>query len=62
MAARNYALLAAAIFAVIAVLQLSRAVLGAPITVGAMSIPLWPSWIAFLACAILAWLGFNASR
>jgi hypothetical protein len=62
MTARNYALLAAAIFAVIGVLQLSRAVIGAPITAGSISIPIWPSWVAFLACAILAWLGYNASR
>jgi hypothetical protein len=66
MTVRSYALLAAAIFAVIAVLQLARALLGYPITVqtasGAMSVPVWPSWLAFVACALLAWLGFNASR
>jgi hypothetical protein len=62
MTARNYALLAAAIFAVVAVLQLSRAVLGMPITIGTMSIPVWASWLAFVVAGLLAWLGYNASR
>jgi hypothetical protein len=66
MTMRSYTLLAAVIFAVIAVLQLMRAVLGWPITVvtawGPMSMPVWPNWIAFAAFAFLAWLGFTASR
>ena len=63
MTARNYALLAAALFAVIAVLQLGRAILGLSIVVGeAVSVPLWASWMAGIGCAILAWLGFRASR
>jgi len=48
-----------------AVLQLIRAVSGAPVTIGTtISIPLWASWVA-VACvvaAILAWSGFAASR
>ena len=60
-----YTRLAASIFAIIAVLQMSRAVLEWPITVemagaGPMSLPIWPSWIAFAVLALLAWLGFTA--
>jgi hypothetical protein len=66
MSTLTYTRLAASIFAIIAVLQLVRAVLGWPITVemggGPMSLPIWPSWIAFVALAILAWLGFSARR
>ena len=63
MTAKNYARLAALIFAIVAVLQLARALSGLPVTVGATtSIPLWASWIACIVTAGLAWLGFNASR
>jgi hypothetical protein len=63
MTAKNFSLLAAAIFAIVAVLQLVRAVSGAPVTIGTtISIPLWASWIACIVAAALTWLGFNASR
>jgi hypothetical protein len=63
MTAKNFSLLAALIFAVVAVLQLIRAVSGAPVTIGtAFSIPLWASWVACVVAAILAWSGFAASR
>ena len=61
----TYTRLAASIFAIIAVLQLVRAVLGSEITVeiggDPMSLPLWPSWIAFVVFGGLAWLGFTAA-
>jgi len=63
MTAKNFSLLAALIFAAVAVLQLIRAVSGAPVTIGtAFSIPLWASWVACVVAAILAWSGFAASR
>lgn len=63
MTARNYARLAASIFAIIAVLQLARAASGLPVTIGTTTtIPLWASWIACFVAAGLAWLGFGASR
>ena len=63
MTERSYARLAAAIFAIIALLQLTRA-LGAwpPIMVGTAMMPEWPSWVAFVVTAGLAWLGYKASR
>jgi hypothetical protein len=60
--AKNYALLAAIIFTIIAVLQLARAIGGWPATLGNFSMPVWPSWIACGVAAVLAWLGFNAAR
>ena len=60
MNASSYARLAGAIFAVIAVLQMARAVAGWPVTVGDVAMPVWPSWIAFAVAGGLAWLGFTA--
>ncbi len=62
MTARNYSLLAALIFAVVAMLQLVRAVGGWPITIAAVSVPLWASWIACAVAALLAGFGFAAAR
>jgi hypothetical protein len=63
MTAKNYSRLAALIFAIIAVLQLARAVSGVPVTVGStISVPLWASWVACIVTAGLAWLGYDASR
>ena len=62
MSPRNYALFAALVFAFVALLQVARSVGGWPVTVGTISIPLWASWVAFIVAAILAWLGFQASR
>ena len=63
MTPQNYSRLAALIFAIVAVLQLVRALGGWPVTVGGtVSIPLWASWTACVVAAVLAWLGFDASR
>ena len=62
MIAANYALLAAAIFAVVAILQMVRAVMALPVTIGQTSIPIWASWVACAVAIILAWLGYSASH
>jgi hypothetical protein len=62
MSARSYARLAAAVFAIIALLQVARAVAGWPVTVGGTVMPVWPSWVAFVVAGVLAWLGFRASQ
>jgi hypothetical protein len=62
MSAKSFSTLAALIFALIAFLQLGRALAGWPLTVGGMSLPLWGSWAACVVAAGLAWLGFTASR
>ena len=62
MSPRSYLLLAAAIFTIVAVLQLSRAVAGWEITVGTTVVPLWASWVAAVVAGALAWLGFGAAR
>ena len=63
MTAKNFSLLAAVIFTIVAVLQFARAISGWPIILGTtISIPVWASWVACIVSAVLAWLGFNASR
>ncbi len=62
MTARNFSLLAAVIFTIVALLQLSRAVAGWEVTVGTTVMPLWPSWVAAVVAGTLAWLGYNAAR
>ena len=62
MTATSYSRLAGAIFGVVALLQLTRAVAGWPVTVGDTMMPLWPSWVAFVVAGGLAWLGFAVSR
>ena len=62
MTAETYARIAAAIFALISLLQLIRAIQGWPVTIGETTMPLWPSWIAFIVAALLAWMGFAAAR
>jgi hypothetical protein len=61
MAAENYSGLAGAVFALVAALQLIRALAGWPVTVGDRAVPLWASWIAFVIAGGLAWLGFTSS-
>ena len=61
MTATSYSRLAGAIFALVALLQLIRAVVGLPVTAGGTSIPLWASWAACVVAAGLAWRGLTAS-
>ncbi|MGX9431174.1 MULTISPECIES: hypothetical protein [Bradyrhizobium] len=62
MTAVQYSLLVSIIFALVAILQIVRAVTGLPVTVGQTSIPVWASWIACAVAVVLAWLGYSASR
>jgi hypothetical protein len=63
MNAKSYSRLAALLFAIIAVLQFIRAVAGLQVVVnGTISVPVGASWVACVATAGLAWIGFDASR
>jgi hypothetical protein len=59
MTARHYSRLAAVIFAIIALLQLLRAITGFEIAVGGEIMPIWPSWVATVVAGLLAYLGFT---
>jgi hypothetical protein len=57
----SYARLAGAIFAIVAVLQLARAIAGWSITLEGTYIPVAASWVACVVAGVLAWLGFTAA-
>jgi len=61
MDAQSYSRLAAVIFAIIAILQLVRAVSGWEITLNGTAIPLWPSWLTSVVAGLLAFVGLTAS-
>ena len=60
MTALHFSRLAGVIFAIIALLQLARAVSGFEISVGGEVMPIWPSWIAAIVAGFLAYLGITA--
>ncbi len=62
MNAKSFALLAAVIFAIVAVLHLIRAIAGWPVSIDMISVPIWVSWVACAITAVLAWVGLAASR
>ncbi len=59
---RRYVQVSGAFFAVIALVQLTRAVLGLPVRVGTLGIPVWPSAVAFLLTATFAVWAFRTLR
>ena len=58
----RYARLAAAVFALVAVLQLARAAMGWSVSIEGTAIPVWASWVAAVVAGALAWLGLTAKR
>ncbi len=60
MTSRNFALTAAIVFAVIALVQLARAVFGVGMTVDVYAVPQWLSWAAFFIAAGLSYFGWKA--
>jgi hypothetical protein len=59
MDAKSYSRLAAVIFAIIAVLQLVRAVSGWEVAVNGSAVPLWASWLAAVVAGLLAVVGLT---
>ncbi len=60
MTSQSFSRLAAVIFALGALAQLSRALMGFNMMAGSMMVPVWASWLAALVLALLAWAGFIA--
>ena len=59
MDAKSYSRVAAVIFAVIALLQLVRALAGWELTLNGSAIPLWASWLAAVVAGALACVGLT---
>ena len=60
MTPRNFTLTAAIIFAIIALVQLARAIFGWPVTIDTYAMPLWLSWVAFIVATGLSYFGWKA--
>jgi hypothetical protein len=56
---KSYFLVAAIVFSVIGLLHLLRIVLGWEAVVEGWRIPMWLSWLAMIATAVLAYYGFT---
>jgi len=61
MRAKSFCGLAAAIFMLVALVEVTRAVLGWPLSIDGYDIPVWASWIAFVIASGLSFLGFRAA-
>ena len=61
MTAKSYCTLSAAVFALIALLHLARAVMGWPVTISGHNIPLWASWLAVVVTVALSAIGWRAA-
>ena len=62
MTIKTFCTLAATIFALIALLQLIRIVMGWSITLNGIDVPFWASWIAVIVAGALSFVGFRAAR
>ena len=62
MTAKTYSRMVAVVFLLIGLVQLVRVLSGWTVTVGDTTMPLWPSWVAFIVATALAWMGFVAAR
>lgn len=62
MSAKTYSILAAVLFAIVAALQLARALGNVEVVVGSHEVPVLASWIASGVLGLLAILGFTARR
>ena len=58
----DYAILAALIFTIVAVLQAARLFYGWPVTIGSTQIPMAVSWAAVVVAGLLALAGFTSER
>ncbi len=62
MQSHQYAILAALIFTIVAILQAARLFYGWPVTIGSTQIPMAVSWAAVVVAGLLALAGFTSAR
>ncbi|MBI1732242.1 MAG: hypothetical protein HYR49_05670 [Gammaproteobacteria bacterium] len=56
---KTYALISGAVFAIVSLVQLTRALNQWPVQVGTWTVPVWISWIAFVVAGSLAAWAFT---
>jgi hypothetical protein len=62
MTQRNFSLVSAVIFALIALLHAARLLRGWQVTIEGAVVPIWISWIGLVIAAYLAYEGFRLAR
>lgn len=59
---RHYEQISATLFALVALAQLTRSILGWPAQIASVSIPVWVSVVAFIVTGSMSIWGFRATR
>jgi hypothetical protein len=59
---KPYLTLAGAIFAMVSLAHLLRAVMGWPVIIAGWAVPMWLSWAAFVGAGVLGVFGLTLSR
>lgn len=59
---KEFTMVAKGLFALIAVVHLMRAVLGWPVEINDMSVPIWVSYIAAVLFGYLAYSGYKLTK
>ncbi len=62
MQSHRYAILAALVFTIVAVLHAARLFYGWPVVIGSTQIPMALSWVAVVVTGLLALAGFTTAR
>ncbi len=58
---RKFCIVAAAIFAIVALVHLLRILMNWPIVIGTWSVPMWLSWIGLIVAGGLSVFGFRVA-
>ena len=59
MSGKTYFTIAGLVFAVVAVGHLLRVIMALPVTIGNWTVPMWLSWVGFIAAGALSYLGLR---
>ena len=58
---KNYNIISGAIFAIVSLAHVARALTNTPIVIGSSDIPMWASWVAAVIAAALCVWAFRSS-
>ena len=59
---RKYSIISGVFFLLVALAHLYRAAANLPVQVDEFMVPMWASWVAVVATAVLAFWGFRIAR
>ena len=62
MSTRNFCMIAAVVFGIVAIFHAARIWMGWPAVIGSWSVPMWLSWIGLVLAAALSYFGFKSAR